>query len=842
MRRWLDRAVRALIWFIGGLLSVSVIISGVHEATKLASWGESGMVLSSVVPADSLARFVRVEPSDFLRPPIPANGDTLLLVGDSTATMKQVTSVFDAPNPPGREVSITFLHDSVPLQTTVRTRRPAASSFYALLILQVFRFLIALSFIAVSFWAFRTRPGSAGIRALALFGFAMASFLVLSVRALNDNFAGFTIPYFSVIRSAFTLFALFFGAFWLNLQFYFPRPLPFVRRHPLLVHAICYLPPALFFISSVLASQAYVWFLRVGFLTMIGGLVGGGFALLWRSHVRASTPLERRQTRLVLWGSGLGLGLLFAFFLVVYLGGDWFTSRSFTTQLILVNLLFLALFFSPLSFAWAFGRYGLLEVQGRLRRGTRFLLVTGVLLAVFFAVLYAASELLVRNLGITDRAPTLILALVLALGFAPAQRRVRGVVERRFFPEREQLRRLLREFLDRAGTLPNREALWTELCARLKEGMRVRDCFTVARAPGDGAFLREEVEPTPFVEESEAVQRLSHSSRPMLLDEALASGRVRFTGEERAWLQERQVALLLPMMAGKRLTGFLCFGAKTTLEEFDPEELRVLTELSSQVALAAENLLLLEENLEKQRMQEELELARNIQEGFLPRTLPETPGLDLAALCRFSREVAGDYYDVIPLGEDRTVIAIGDVSGKGAGAALIMASLQASLRALSGVGVELAQMVEGVNNLIHQNTPAEQYVTFFIAMNDARKRALSYVNAGHNPPVLFRDGGGEEELTEGGLILGALPDVSYRAGRVQLAPNDMLLLYTDGVTEAMNPEEEEFGEERLMDLVRGSRARPLEELLEAIQEEVSRFTEGQPFPDDFTLLLARAVE
>ena len=287
-----------------------------------------------------------------------------------------------------------------------------------------------------------------------------------------------------------------------------------------------------------------------------------------------------------------------------------------------------------------------------------------------------------------------------------------------------------------------------------------------------------------------------------MVDEAILGAPIPMDDDEMNWLMRNRVAMLLPMVSHGRLIGFLGFGMKTEREDYAPEELQILSSLAPQVALASDNIRLVEENLEKRRMEEELQVARKVQERFLPKELPQTPGLSIAARSVFCLEVAGDYYDVIAHPDGRTALAIGDVSGKGAGAALIMANLQASLRALCCLNITLDDMMLRINDLIHQNTEPDQFISFFVGVFDPRERVMRYVNAGHNFPILVRADGRQQMLDEGGLILGPFPDATYEQGSVRLASGDSLLLYTDGVSEAMNDDGDELGEDLVRDVAR----------------------------------------
>jgi len=421
------------------------------------------------------------------------------------------------------------------------------------------------------------------------------------------------------------------------------------------------------------------------------------------------------------------------------------------------------------------------------------------------------------------------LAFAMALGIIPAQRRLHGFMERRLYPERQKLRRMLQDFLQKSSALPDQHAFWQELERHLKEGLKVAVVHPVLK----------DIMPPAFSDDSMLLAFLAENERPLLVDEALDSGQVHITDAESSWLAKAQIGLILPLIMHRRLIGFLAIGLRTDQEDYDAEELQILNSLAPQIAVASENLTLLEENVGKRELEQQLQMARRIQEGFLPQQIPPTPGLEVAAVSRFCLDVAGDYYDVVPLKENRTVLAIGDVSGKGAGAAMIMANLQAALRTAIRMNAPLAEAVGEINNLIFQNTPPEQYITFFVSVFDPVTSMLTYVNAGHNAPILIHSDGELTMLQDGGVVLGCIPNMAYDQAEVKLQSGDMLLLFTDGVTEAMDADDVEFGETRVTQVVSAHRSDSPQTVLDAMEREVVLHHGAPTFDDDFTLLMVK---
>ena len=233
---------------------------------------------------------------------------------------------------------------------------------------------------------------------------------------------------------------------------------------------------------------------------------------------------------------------------------------------------------------------------------------------------------------------------------------------------------------------------------------------------------------------------------------------------------------------------------------------------------------------------QELEKAREIQEGLLPKKIPQVKGLEVAGAWQPARVVGGDYYDVLKFNDRKMGICIGDVVGKGITAALLMANLQASFRAFAGEGVSPGAVCGKLHGVISNNVAQEKFVTFCYCTIDAAENRLIYASAGHCPPLLLRRLGEAIPLKEGGTPLGILPGNEYADTEVQLEAGDRLILYTDGLTEAMNAEEEQFGEPRLVELGKRNTALGAAELLEVIRREVSGFSGGS-FQDDFTLVV-----
>jgi sigma-B regulation protein RsbU (phosphoserine phosphatase) len=274
---------------------------------------------------------------------------------------------------------------------------------------------------------------------------------------------------------------------------------------------------------------------------------------------------------------------------------------------------------------------------------------------------------------------------------------------------------------------------------------------------------------------------------------------------------------------------------------FTQADENVLRAISDHVALALENAQLHRELLHKQRMERDLALARSIQLGLLPERPPQLEGFDMAVSHRPSLEVGGDYYDFIPLSPDTILAVVADVEGKGVGSAMVMANLQATLHALLAHLHSLERLVESLNDMILSDTRGQKFMTMFVGLLDQPHRTLHYVNAGHVPPAVVRANGSVEYLTEGGMVVGLFPSVHYDRGHVRLNPGDLVVACTDGITEAMNSESEEFGQPRLVELAVRERALPAQQIVDSVLTQVDEFSVGGTHEDDRVILIIKIV-
>jgi len=304
-------------------------------------------------------------------------------------------------------------------------------------------------------------------------------------------------------------------------------------------------------------------------------------------------------------------------------------------------------------------------------------------------------------------------------------------------------------------------------------------------------------------------------------------------------IQGIRSVLAVPLGVGERIFGMIYADSPLAEAKFSQDHLTVLTTLASVAAIRVENTRLAEDDLERERFERELSLAREIQQRFQPSSAPNVAGYEMQGISFPCYEIGGDYYDFIQRPDGRMVIALGDVSGKGTSAALLMSSLHAAMHAQIPAHKSLGETISAVNRYLAETIPMNRFITLFCAELDPETGTLSFLNAGHNPPLIAHAGGSMEQLAAGGIPLGIVADAVYREGRTQLHPGDALVIYSDGVSETQNAAGDEYGPVRLYNVVARHIETTAAGIRDKIEADLTKFAQGTPAGDDITLVIVK---
>jgi serine phosphatase RsbU (regulator of sigma subunit)/pSer/pThr/pTyr-binding forkhead associated (FHA) protein len=306
--------------------------------------------------------------------------------------------------------------------------------------------------------------------------------------------------------------------------------------------------------------------------------------------------------------------------------------------------------------------------------------------------------------------------------------------------------------------------------------------------------------------------------------------------------QKVHTMMAVPLETKERIIGLIYVDSPFVLREFTKDDLSLLAVMANVAAIRIENVRLAEIEQAERIMKRDLTQAAEIQGRMLPERSPVVPGADLAGFNAACRTVGGDYYGFFPYPDGRVGLALGDVSGKGMPASLMMMALHARVQVLAEDPGNLAAFMTRLNKATCANCPSNRFITFFFCVLDTATGELLFANAGHNPPIVVRASGAAEMLEGGGPVLGILPIARYSEDRTSLQKGDMLVLYSDGVTEANDTEQNEYGEERFIGVLQQHRTEPASAIVEAVTKSLAEFAAGAPQADDITLVVARVVE
>jgi sigma-B regulation protein RsbU (phosphoserine phosphatase) len=760
--------------------------------------------------------------------------DTIIKINDTRVVRNEidVNKIVGIPEI-GKKVKLTILKAGIERDYELVF---VNSPLYEKLIELLFRIipaLLMLAYVIVGFWGIMKSPYSKETLLIAMFCFSFGGFMfsTISFSVVIDTF--FTkYLYYNEIKNVIRIISLFGTSFWLLLFATFPLRSPFFIRHRIISYLFIFLLPLLIIIS--IFFELRLTFVPV-FLLIVVNMAVGVF-LLRANTSRVNTALEKRQIRLMFLGIKYGAISVGAGWLIIILSHVFFPeSHRFVryTGLIIFLLGEIGGLIIPFTFLNSFFQNRLLETETALKKRIRYTGVTLVMLSVYLSIIFLIGRLWINWFNITD--PTLIIVFVLlvSLTFTPINKKILKWVDEKFYPERTKYTESLKHFIQAISGFVDSKDLLHHLSgwALNTTGVQAAIPVPIESRPAHSSLFR-------FEEGNSVIHRIRDGSK-FFWDEITDRSRIPVNEIEFEWARDNDISVTIPMISHGELLGTFNIGKKVNSEDFTAEDLDILTQASYQTAMALQNIKLQSQYIEKKRMDKELEMARNIQKKLMPQIIPQVKGLDIIGECNPCHEVAGDYFDIINMEDGNTVLVVADVSGKGAGAAMIMANLQASIRLGVHLSDKLADFVTRINNLIHNNTSASEFITFFIAIWDPAKKVLYYVNAGHNPPIFIDIESNITRLEATGMILGVLPDQPYEEKNIRIRGDSLLVIYTDGLEEALDNKNEFYGQDRIIQTAVSNKHKGAVDISQALIDDVLRFCEDRPLHDDVTLIVAK---
>ncbi len=560
--------------------------------------------------------------------------------------------------------------------------------------------------------------------------------------------------------------------------------------------------------------------------------------LLVNSYRHARVARVRQQLRVI------GAGLITCLALYSVASSVPILLAIYVSAPLRALLVMAALLAGSASIAFAIVQYKFLDTKLLARRGILYAIASALMVGLYLVIVGRMQEWAGRTWALNARIIEPVFLIVALILFQPAIAWLEDMLERAFLRDPGDYRSVLRRLGPSLLTTLDADDLLSTAAHTIGDALVLRVAHAVAFArdnetlvqTGAGAPLRAEA----AARVRNIVGRLP-SDRDFFRSGDLADV---LSNVDRAFLVETlEVGVILPLHARGGTVGALLLGNKITGTSYTSEDEALLSALAGQMSLSLQNALLFRERVAIARIEEELELARRIQRSFQVTAFPDSDTLDVYAATLPAKHVGGDLYDVIRTVDGGLFLAIADVSGKGVPAALLSAMLQAAIRTQVETTSSIANIVQSINNLIFRSTSTEQFATFVLVHVDEGSGRLSFTNAGHNWPVVLRRSGDSEFLDRGGLILGIREDETFDVGSIALQAGDRVVFYTDGISEAMNALHEQFGEDRLCDVLRRAPAdATARDIAEFVLGELRAWLAGEEPRDDITLLVLRVLQ
>lgn len=767
-------------------------------------------------------------------------GDTIIKINNVPVSDKQKLTDELADNQIGRKFTYTIKKGTAETNYTILLAPLSPIEKILIFLFRTIPVILLMAYLLVGMWGIFKSPYATETILIALFCFCFGCFMYATVNVgdARDNFISRYL-YFDTLKE-FVSYIMWLGpSFWVLLFAMFPKKNRIYENNKIISFLFIFLLPLIILLTTLMEIESNVLTFLIIFLMFLQMAVG---VLLLQSNSKlVTTALEKRQVRLMLFGIKYG---------AIAIGIGWFTvlMSQFIFAEYLSNNLLLGSFFVfllceisgliiPFTFLNSFFQNKLLETESALKKRVRYVGVTLGLLGIYLFIIFIIVRLTVSLFDVRDPSVIIVSVLLLSLTFTPINKRILNWIDETFYPEKtryaESLKNLIRNI---SGQIEANELL-NELKNWVNATMGINPVIPVAV---NGSRVLQ----IPFkINESESVIHRIRNGSKFFWDEISERSRITVDENEIEWIRDNDISLTIPMISQGELVGMLNLGKKQNEEDFSADDLDILTQASNQIALALQNLRLQSAYIDKKRMDKELEMARVIQKRLMPQEIPSVAGLDIHGESRPCFEVAGDYFDILDVGEGNTAMVIADVSGKGAGAAMIMANLQASIRV--GIDImdktEFSNFINTINNHIYKNTSSSEFITFFMGIWNPSAKMLYYINAGHNPPVVLNHENKVTGLSATGLILGILPDQNYEIGSVKIEDDSVLAIFTDGLEEALSPSSEIFGQERIIKALRDNRHLSSKEIVKAVQDKAIEHCEGKPLHDDLTMIVAKTL-
>ncbi len=653
-----------------------------------------------------------------------------------------------------------------------------------------------------------------------------------------------TISFFWALGFSFLPFLILYF-FWM-----FPKPFKFAQkkslRHTLILLSVftfigLYSCTLLSFGFNKIAEKYFL--LCVGFLritVLIAYLIG--WISLIINYKTIKDPKEKRPTLLILIAVWVSIAAgIYTVTIAPAISDTIYNSPEYYMPIILIILV-------PLTFSYSIFKYQLMDVSVVIKNTITYGVATISLAGIYFFVIYIIGQGISQAIGTEYQGLIAgIFFVVFAIVFQSTKDKFQDFITSKFYPEQFAHQKVLIKFISDVTTLVGLNNIISALAETFVKGMKISRFGVMIKQDASDVFNLLQstgiINKNLIMVNSQIIKRIklkSIMSQPLVIEEEEFEA---VFPEQCSILKEDGIHTIVPMIIKSEVIGLLLFGLKHSGAKFAGKDLELLCATANQAAIAIENARLYIAESEKLKMEKELDLARNIQQGLLPKEIPQITGLDIAGKMIAAMKVGGDYYDLLSVENDKLYVVVGDVSGKGLSASLYMTKIQTMIQFACNSIRSPSNILKEVNQKIYGVMERRSFVTMSVAKFDMNKKQISYCRAGHLPMVHISDGKVRNYRTEGiglGLEKGPIFNKTLKEEKIKIEDGDLFAFVSDGVTEALNKNGELFGEERLTEQLLLNSHLPSNRIIERILKSIDNFRNGCEVNDDITLVVVKA--
>ncbi|MBI5401887.1 MAG: SpoIIE family protein phosphatase [Ignavibacteriae bacterium] len=712
-------------------------------------------------------------------------------------------------------------------------------------ILYLISWLLGFGFLSVGLMVGYSNPKELTSKLLFFLGCAASVGLIsnsspLGYYIININSTAVKILYL-IITISFTSCFIILAPLLLHFLLTFPRKYEFKHRKNILrlIYYVPFIYPGFITAYSFIAGKGIKLNFSIFLVFLLSYLFIGMFFFI-RSYLKITEPAQKKSLRIINYGFLIGiLGIGYNFFLNLKQKPDFLVSPLLMVPCVLVLAI-------PVSFGFAIFKYRILDTEFVVKKGLVFGIVTTIIIGLYFLLIYALDNFLKGYVQVRSQFVTIAFILIFTFTFDYVNKRAKEFVDRLFYRERYNYRKSLLSFSRELSFISNINELLEKICDSVSTTMGIKvinlwlNDKTYYLMLDNNSLCKNFKDMENFADT--ALNKLFRKNRlPVQLNESNLF-EYNFSEEERKLIKENNISLSIPILLKNKLIGALNFGPKPSGKAYSDEDIDLLKAFAIQSAISFENSKLKLEEINKEKIEEELKIAKGIQTGLLPKDDFNIEKLDIAGYSEPAKIIGGDFYDLIKLSETKLLLVIGDVSGKGIPAALYMSKVQAMIQFASQMFENPRDILIEVNKQIFEQIDRKSFITMVIALFDLENNFVKISRAGHNP-VLFSKNGQIDILKNTGLGLGMEKgkffEPNLEVTEIKFNPDNLFLFYSDGLNEAMDIHRNEFGLDNVIKIISENKTKPSKEIQTSLLDAVGNFRGEAEQNDDITFVVVK---